>query len=114
MEQTYTLEDFDSPANVVRVIAPDDREIEPGKFRYSDQKIALFLSLQGGDIRKAAAMLLEVLATDTVAVDGYVKTYAIELDGSKPAAAILKRAALLRAEAESLLPVEDDLIDFYP
>ena len=114
MEQNYTLDDLTSPKNIVRIIAPDDRETEPGRFRFSDEKIELFLTLEGGDVRRAAALLLETMATDTVAVDGYIKTYAVELDGSKPASMILKRAALFRSQAAELLPTEDDLIDFYP
>lgn len=115
MTFNYSYDDLLSLKNQVRAIAPDNRpDAATGKYRFADEEIELFLSLEGGAVKGAAALLLETRATDTADSEGYVKTYALELDGTKAASVLLKRAALFRDQIGVVVEVEDDLLDFLP
>ena len=66
--------------------------------RWTDLEIAEFLGMEDAECKRAAALALEVMASDKADCLSYIKTNAIELDGAKPAKILLDRAKLLREQ----------------
>ena len=57
--------------------------------------------IEGNDILLGAALALETIASDTVMVLKVIKLLDLTTDGAKVSDALLKRAAMLRAQAEA-------------
>jgi transcription initiation factor IIE alpha subunit len=115
MQFTYTFDNLTDPKNQVRALAPDNRLDDVlNRYRFADEEIEMFLSLEGGNVKKAAALLLETRATDKADTEGYIKTYAIEVDETKAAKILLDRAAILRRQVEldtEVAELDGDLFD---
>jgi hypothetical protein len=56
--------------------------------------------MESGNVRLAAALALETIASDTEMVDKVITIMDLSTDGAKTSDALLKRAALLREQAE--------------
>lgn len=81
----------------VRLLVPDNR---PDSYVFEDDELVAFLSLEGDSVRRAAAMALETIAADEALVLKAVRLLDIQTDGPKVADSLLKRAKLLREQAE--------------
>ena len=81
----------------VRLVVPD--RTTPGHV-FEDEEIEAFLTLEGG-VRAASAMALETIAADQALVLKVMRLLDIQTDGARVAEALLKRAALLREQAEA-------------
>lgn len=81
----------------VRLLIPDNR---PDSYVFEDDELVAFLSLEGDSVRRAAAMALETIAADETLVLKAVRLLDIQTDGPKVADSLLKRAKLLREQAE--------------
>jgi hypothetical protein len=81
----------------VRMIVPD-RDTDNAVFQ--DEEIADLLVTEGGNVKRAAALALETIATDEALVQKVIRTGDVQTDGSKTAMALLARAARLRAQAD--------------
>lgn len=67
-----------------------------------DEDIAAFLVLENNSVRRAAAMVLDRLATKYALVQGAVKLLDLEVDGTKVAAEFRSQAKDLRHQEEVL------------
>lgn len=103
IEFTY---DLTTPVGKLRLLIPDKKA---GKMRWSDAELIEFLLMEDAVSKRAAALALEVMASSKADCLSYVKTNAIELDGTKPAKILLDRAALLRVQSETeIADVEEE------
>lgn len=96
MTATYTPE---SPTDrdKVRLLAADTDVADPF---FTDEEIALFLSLEGSNIRRASAMALEAIAGQQVLLlKKLTLLNQITTDGPAVAAALRARAKELREQA---------------
>lgn len=81
----------------VRLLTPDN---QLDGHIFEDEEIAAFLSLEGGSVRRAAALALETIAADQALVLKAIRLLDVQTDGPKVADSLLKRAATLRQQAE--------------
>lgn len=103
--------DYTTPVGKVRALIPDveqlpdtvDPTFEP-EFVFSDDILTVYIDLENGNIKRAAAMACEALAVSEALIAKVIKTEDLQTDGSKVAAAMLGRARQLRASAN-----EDDI-----
>jgi len=80
----------------VRLLIPDNKA---DAFVFADIEIEGFLALESG-LKRAAALALEVIAANEALVLKVIKILDVTTDGAKVSDALLKRAALLRKQAE--------------
>lgn len=99
--------------DVVKLVDPRDLQAEP-EYIFSDDQIAGFLAIERGNIKRAAASAVDVIATDEALVLKVIKTDDKETDGSKLLKELSVRAARLRADAdrEELGDTVFDLAEF--
>lgn len=93
MSYTY---DLSTNAGRVRLLIPDNKS---DAFVFDDSEIDAFLVVEDG-IRRAAALALETIASNEALVLKVVRLLDVSTDGAKVADALLKRAVLLRQQAE--------------
>lgn len=74
---------------------------------HSDEEIAAFMSLEGSNVKRSAALALETIASSEVLVQKVIRLLDLSTNGASESAELLKRAAILRAEAAA----EEDDID---
>lgn len=97
-------------AEDVRLLIPD---LGTGADQiFSDTQIASFVTLGGDDAFMAAALALEVVATNEALTYKYIKTDDLTVDGSKSASLVMQRAQNLRASA--LAAVNDEFEIVFP
>lgn len=89
--------DLSTNTGLVRAIVPDSNSTA---YVFEDAEIDAFLALEGGSVRRAAALALETIASNETLVLKVVKLLDIQTDGAKVADALLKRAAQLRKQAD--------------
>lgn len=77
----------------VRLLIPDNRA---AAYVFEDDEIDSLLVLEGSDVRRAAALALETIASDQARVLKVMQIQEIRTDGAKVADALMKRAAHLR------------------
>lgn len=94
MTFTYVLA---TPEGQVRAIIPD--RVAADAF-FTDEEITAYLALEGANIKRGAALALETLASSEVYVLKVIKLLDLTTDGAKVSDALLKRAAVLRAQAD--------------
>lgn len=80
----------------VRMVLPD--KVQEDAF-FSDEEIETLIEIEGG-WRKATALALESIASDSSMVLQVIKVQNITTDGASVTRALLSRAALLRKQAE--------------
>ena len=68
---------------------------------FDDDDIDAFLSLESSGVKKAAALALETIASSEVLVQKRIKLLDLSTDGPAESTELLKRATLLRAQAEA-------------
>lgn len=90
--------DLSTDVGKIRLIIPDMLEDSI----FSDAEIETFLSIEGGNLRRGAALALETLATDEARVQKVQKLPDFETDGKALLEALLARAKRLRDEASRL------------
>jgi hypothetical protein len=95
MPTTYNLA---TKIGQVRLLIPDAK-VEQAIF--DDAEIGAFLSLEGGSIRKAAALALETIASDHAMTLKVMKVQDISVDGRAVGELLLKKAAMLREQEAS-------------
>lgn len=93
----FTL-DYSTDAGKVRLLISD---IDSSNPIFQDDAIDAFLSIaQGGNIKRAAATALIVIASNEVLVQKRIKLLDLSTDGPAEANALLALARELKAEAE--------------
>lgn len=96
MAATY---DLSTNVGKIRLLIPD-KDVANATFQ--DDEIEYFLASEGGNIRFAAALALEIAAVDEVLTFKVLKSGTDSVDGSKTADALMKRAAWLRGQGTEL------------
>lgn len=89
--------DVSSERGKVRLLVPDT---SPTAFVFEDAEVDAFLAIEGNSVRRAAALALETLASNQALVLKVIKLMDLQTDGAKLSDALLKRAGLLRAQAD--------------
>ena len=91
---------FDAGTDIrkVRLLIPDRIEAEA---IFQDDEIEEFLELEGGNVKRAAALALETIAVDEALVQKALDLPDLKTDGAKTADVLLKRARMLREQATS-------------
>lgn len=106
---------YDPSTNVgkVRMVLPD--KVEDDAF-FSDEELEALIEVEG-NWRRATALALETIASDSAMVLQVVKVQNITTDGAAVAKALLSRASLLRKQADDADSNEDsgfDIIEMLP
>lgn len=83
----------------VRMLITDRDEANP---IFQDAEIDAFLDMNDDSVRLAAASALETIATDQALVLKVLVSLDLETDGAKVADSLMKRAASLREQEESV------------
>ena len=89
--------DLTTDAGKVRMMIPDN---VVARYIFEDDEVTAFLSIEGASIKKATALGLETLASNEALVLKVIRLLDLTTDGAKTSDALLKRAKLLRAQAE--------------
>lgn len=98
--------DYTTPEGQVRLLIADVSD-DPAKLVLTDAQVTGFLSLNAGNVRRAAADALDAIATSEALVSKVIRTQDLATDGAKVAAALQTKAAQLRAQADTA----DDALD---
>lgn len=93
MAFTYVLS---TSIGQVRLLIPDSNTLQ---YVFEDDEITAFLGMEGGTVKRAAALALETIASNETMVLKVIRLLDLSTDGAKTSDALLKRAALLRAQA---------------
>lgn len=80
----------------LRLLIPDRSSEE---YIFTDEELSTFLTMETG-VKRAAALAIETLASDNALVLKVIKLMQLSTDGAKVSDALLKRAAMLRSQAE--------------
>lgn len=99
---------------MVRILATDVNLDAP---LFTDDQIEAFLSVEGGIVKRAAALVLETIATSEALVSKKIRTSdGLSTDGPAVAAELRARAASLREQADAALDVGFGLevVDYDP
>ncbi len=79
---------------------------------FADAEIDAFLTLESSDVRRAAALALETIASSEVLVQKRIRLLELTTDGPAESAELLKRAKLLRDQALEAEAGTDSMIDW--
>lgn len=99
--------DVTTPAGQVRLLAVDTSDNTEDQI-FNDQEIDAFLALEGGNVRRAAALAIETIATNEALVLKVIRTLDVQTDGAKLADSLLKRAKVLRDQADDDADTAED------
>lgn len=92
--------DYGTDIGKVRVLIPDVVEDADG-YLFSDEQIEVLLGLYNDNIKRAAAQAKDILATDTALLLKVLRTDDLSVDGAKTAAELREQAKALRAQADA-------------
>lgn len=67
---------------------------------FADGEVDRFLSIEGGSIKRAAALALLTIASNEVLLLKYIQTQGLTLDGSRVSQALRANAEALREDAD--------------
>jgi len=90
----------------VRLLIPDRLATQ---YMFEDDEIDWFLTAESSVVKQAAALALETMASDEAYVQKAIKLMDLSTNGPAVADALLKRAAMLRTQADE--EAEDALGD---
>lgn len=79
---------------------------------FDDDSIDAFLSIESDNVKRAAALALETIASSEVLVQKVIRLLDLSTNGASESAELLKRAAMLRSQAEADEMGESSGIDF--
>lgn len=92
---SFTYDPTTDPGRV-RMLIPDRTD---DGHAFEDEEIEVFLALEGGNVRRAAALALETCASDQALTLKVVRMPDLSTDGRAVSEALLQRAAALRSQA---------------
>lgn len=100
----------------IRLLATDLDEVEP---LFEDAQITAFLALEGGNVKRAAALALETIGVSEVLISKKIRTSdGLTTDGPAVAKELRERAKTLRQQADDEVGSVDDfgleIVDFDP
>lgn len=94
MAFNYTLS---TNVGKMRAMIPDSNA---DAYVFEDAELEAFYSIEGESLKRATALALETIASNEAMVLKVVRLLDISTDGAKVSDALLKRAALLRTQAD--------------
>lgn len=97
--------DPETPRGLVRLLLTD---IDSATGVFTDAEIDAFLTLEGDNVKRAAAQAIDTNADNEVLASKVLKDHQLTTDGAKAADALHKRAAALRAQADKDDELSDD------
>lgn len=97
--------DPSTPVGMMRLLATD---IDVAAPLLTDQQYAALLHLEGGNVKRGAAMALETIATSETLCTKKISTQDLSIDGPAVADDLRKRAKLLRDQADIEAPAGAD------
>lgn len=97
--------DFATDLGKVRLLLND---VDESALIFSDAEIEAFLELEGDNVKRAAAQAIDTNADNEALASKVLKTTTLTTDGAKTADALRKRAAALRAQADTEAEETDD------
>lgn len=100
---TFTY-DPTSDIGKVRMLVPDRVEANAV---FTDEEIEAYLSMNDSNVRRAAAEMLETIASDEAMTLKVISTLDLTTNGASTSEAILARAKLLREQADRDDDAED-------
>jgi hypothetical protein len=103
-EWSYSGDPSTSDKDAVRFLIPDT---DDANRLLLDREIEQALTLEDGDVRSAAALCLEVIASVQALILKVLKVMDVQTDGAKVSDALLKRADRLREQAASVGELDD-------
>ena len=89
--------DFTTPTGQVRLLTADLDEAAP---LLTDEQLGGYLALHEGNVLRAAADVLEAMATSEVLLARKIRTQDLQTDGPAVAAALRAQAETLRVRAD--------------
>lgn len=105
MTFTFTLTEN---AGKVRLLIPDKDTENVENQIFQDDEIEAFLTLEDDNVRRAAALAIETIASSEALTLKVIKLLDIQTDGAKTSDALLARAAKLREQATEAEEWEED------
>lgn len=96
--------DVSTDRGKTRLMIPDNTSTA---YVFEDDEIDAFLSLEYDNVRRGAALALETIASNEAMVQKVIKLLDLQTDGAKTSDALLKRAKLLRDQADRADAAED-------
>jgi hypothetical protein len=88
--------DLSSSEGQIRLLLMDTNS---QSYVFEDAELSAFLALELANVRKAAALALETMASNEAFVLKVIQLLDLKTDGAKTADALMKRAAALRKQA---------------
>lgn len=92
---------FDTPVGQVRLLIPDTARDANDEYIFTDPQIQAILTLYRNNIKRTAARAKDIIAADTAMLLKVVRTDDLTVDGVKVAAELRAQAAQLRTEADA-------------
>ena len=96
--------DTSTSAGRVRLLIFDTNS---ASYVFEDAEISVFLTLEGSNVKRSAALALETMASNEAFVQKTIRLLDLQTDGAKTADALMKRAAALRSQADTDEAAED-------
>lgn len=103
--------DYTTDRGRVRLLIAD---VDEANLVLADDQLDAYISLEGDDVRLAAAQALDTIASSEALVSKVIKTQDLSTDGPKTADALRKHAASLREQAGGEDEGFFDIVDFDP
>lgn len=103
--------DATTPDGQVRLLINDSTGVV-----FNSDEITALLALEDGNVKRAAAQALDIIADDEALTSKVIRTQDLTTDGAKVADSLRKRAAALRAQADDADANGDDgaFFEFVP
>lgn len=89
--------DLSTTVGKVRLLIPD--RVSADAF-FQDDEITGLLSIEGGNVKRGAALALETMASSEAYVQKVIRLMDLQTNGAQTAKALMDRAAALRKQAE--------------
>ncbi len=87
-------------------------DTDSNSYVFEDGELSVFLSIEGDSLKRAAALALETMASNEAFVLKVITLMDLRTDGAATANALMKRAALLRSQADDEEFADDASFDF--
>lgn len=100
---------FETDVGRVRLLLGDiDEDGVAGGLIFTDDQLRAFLSMEGDNVKLAAAQAIEVNATDQALASKVLKAQDFSTDGAKVAMAMLAQAKSLRDQVALAIVTDDE------
>ena len=107
--------DLTTDIGKVRLLTSDTGTDDDTRAILGDHEVQAFLDLEGGNVKRAAAQILDVFAANEVFTQKVIDAQDVKADGAKVADALRKTAQALREQADSEADGETsafEIVDF--